>query len=49
VGAFVRARGRGCGRSRTARDGKYAPIVADEEHVYLTGYTRVYALAPRRG
>jgi outer membrane protein assembly factor BamB len=28
-------------------DGKYAPIVADDERTYLVGYTRIYGLAPR--
>ena len=28
-------------------DGKYSPIVADQERVYLVGRTRVYALAER--
>ncbi|HEY2945870.1 MAG TPA: PQQ-binding-like beta-propeller repeat protein [Vicinamibacteria bacterium] len=30
----------------TFPDGKYSPVVADEKHLYLTGYTRVYALEP---
>jgi outer membrane protein assembly factor BamB len=30
----------------TFPDGKYTPVVADGKHVYLTGYTRVYALEP---
>ena len=30
------------------RDGKYSPLVSDGERVYLTGYTRVYGLAPGR-
>ena len=29
-------------------DGKYTPLAADRERVYLVGYTRVYGLAPRR-
>lgn len=29
-------------------DGKYSPLVADGKRVYLTGYTRVYGLEPRR-
>jgi outer membrane protein assembly factor BamB len=29
-------------------DGKYTPVVADEERVYLTGYRRIYGLAPTR-
>jgi outer membrane protein assembly factor BamB len=28
-------------------DGKYTPIVADQERVYLVGYTRLYGLAPQ--
>ena len=28
----------------TFPDGKYTPVVADDERVYLTGYTRVYGL-----
>jgi outer membrane protein assembly factor BamB len=28
-------------------DGQYTPIVADEEHVYLVGRKRIYALEPR--
>jgi outer membrane protein assembly factor BamB len=28
--------------------GQYAPIVADEERVYVIGSTRVYAVEPRR-
>lgn len=31
----------------TFPDGKYSPIVADKERVYLTGHTRVYALDPK--
>jgi outer membrane protein assembly factor BamB len=30
----------------TFPDGKYTPVVADRERVYLTGFTRVYALEP---
>jgi outer membrane protein assembly factor BamB len=30
----------------TFPDGKYTPVVADEKRVYLTGYTRLYALEP---
>jgi outer membrane protein assembly factor BamB len=30
----------------TFPDGKYSPMIADEKHAYLTGYTRVYALEP---
>jgi outer membrane protein assembly factor BamB len=33
----------------TFPDGKYSPVVADKERVYLVGYTRVYGLAERRG
>lgn len=29
-------------------DGKYTPLAADRERVYLVGHTRVYGLAPRR-
>jgi outer membrane protein assembly factor BamB len=29
-------------------DGKYSPLVADTERVYLVGYARVYGMAPRR-
>lgn len=29
-------------------DGKYSPVVADDAHVYLVGYTRVYGLEQRR-
>lgn len=29
------------------KDGKYSPIVADEDRVYLTGYTKVYGLEPK--
>jgi outer membrane protein assembly factor BamB len=32
----------------TFPDGKYTPIVADEERVYLVGFTRVYGLQSRR-
>ena len=28
-------------------DGKYSPVVAGPERVYLTGYTRLYGLGPR--
>jgi outer membrane protein assembly factor BamB len=28
-------------------DGKFTPVVADRERVYLVGHTRVYGLAPR--
>jgi outer membrane protein assembly factor BamB len=30
-------------------DGKYSPVVADEEHVYLAGYKKLYGLAPKTG
>ncbi|MDQ3669001.1 MAG: PQQ-binding-like beta-propeller repeat protein [Actinomycetota bacterium] len=30
----------------TFSDGKYSPLVADEERVYLAGYKRVYGLEP---
>jgi outer membrane protein assembly factor BamB len=33
----------------TFPDGKYTPVVADSDHLYLTGYTRVYGLVERRG
>ena len=33
----------------TFPDGKYTPVVADPDHLYLTGYTRVYGLVERRG
>ncbi|MGH7358654.1 MAG: PQQ-binding-like beta-propeller repeat protein [Candidatus Rokuibacteriota bacterium] len=29
-------------------DGKYTPIVADDDRLYLTGYRRLYGLEPRR-
>jgi outer membrane protein assembly factor BamB len=32
----------------TFPDGQYSPIVADQERIYLTGRTRIYALSPRR-
>jgi outer membrane protein assembly factor BamB len=28
-------------------DGKYSPVVADAERLYLVGYTRVYGMVPR--
>ena len=28
-------------------DGRYTPVVADKEHLYLVGYARLYAFAPR--
>jgi outer membrane protein assembly factor BamB len=31
----------------TFADGKYTPLVADEERVYLVGYKRIYGLAPK--
>ena len=30
-------------------DGKYSPVVAGPERVYLTGYTRLYGLVPEVG
>ena len=33
----------------TFPDGKYTPVVADQDHLYLTGYTRLYGLVQRRG
>ena len=30
-------------------DGKYSPVVADKDLVYLVGYTRIYGLDERRG
>ena len=33
---------------RRPKVGQYSPVVADEERVYLTGSTRVYALEPKR-
>src|SRR5262249_41973527 len=32
----------------TYPDGKYSPVVADPDRLYLTGYTRVYGLDERR-
>jgi outer membrane protein assembly factor BamB len=32
----------------TYPDGKYTPVVADHDHLYLTGYTRIYGLVERR-
>jgi len=32
----------------TYPDGKYSPVVADDDRLYLTGYARVYGLAERR-
>jgi len=32
----------------TFPDGKYSPVVADAERLYLVGYTRIYALVERR-
>jgi outer membrane protein assembly factor BamB len=32
----------------TFPDGKYTPVVADADHVYLIGYGKVYGLAERR-
>jgi len=31
----------------TFADGKYSPVVADRTHVYLVGYTKIYAMVPR--
>jgi outer membrane protein assembly factor BamB len=33
----------------TFPDGKYTPVVADSDHLYVTGYTRIYGLVERRG
>jgi outer membrane protein assembly factor BamB len=33
----------------TYPDGKYSPVVADAERLYLVGYTKVYGLVERRG
>ena len=33
----------------TFADGKYSPVVADKDRVYLVGYTRIYGLDERRG
>ena len=33
----------------TFPDGKYTPIVADDERAYLVGYTRIYGLQPQTG
>jgi outer membrane protein assembly factor BamB len=30
-------------------DGKYTPVVADADRLYLVGYTRIYGLVERRG
>jgi outer membrane protein assembly factor BamB len=30
------------------QDGKYSPVIADEERVYLVGYSKIYGLAPNR-
>ena len=32
----------------TFPDGKYAAVITDGEHLYLVGYTRVYAMVPTR-
>lgn len=29
-------------------DGEYSPVIADRERIYLTGYTHLYGLAPRK-
>jgi outer membrane protein assembly factor BamB len=31
----------------TFPDGRYTPVVADKQHLYLVGYARLYAFAPR--
>ena len=31
----------------TFPDGKYTPLVADDERPYLAGYKRIYALEPQ--
>ena len=31
----------------TFHDGRYTPVVADSHHLYLVGYARLYAFAPR--
>jgi len=33
----------------TFPDGKYTPVVADADRLYLVGYTRIYGLVQRRG
>jgi outer membrane protein assembly factor BamB len=33
----------------TFPDGKYTPVVADADRLYLVGYTRIYGLAEPRG
>jgi outer membrane protein assembly factor BamB len=30
-------------------DGRYAPVVADEERFYLVGYRKIYGLVPESG
>jgi len=32
----------------TFPDGKYSPVVADDTHVFLVGYAKVYGLQERR-
>jgi outer membrane protein assembly factor BamB len=32
----------------TFPDGKYSPVVADQERMYLVGYTRIYGLDEKR-
>jgi hypothetical protein len=32
----------------TFPDGKYSPVVADKERMYLVGYTRIYGLDEKR-
>ena len=29
-------------------DGRYSPLLADEERVYFTGWRKIYGLEPRR-
>ena len=31
----------------TFSDGKYSPVIADDERLYLVGYTRVYGMVRR--
>ena len=46
----VRTRRARPGRSSgTFDDGKYSPVVADKERVYLAGYKRLYGLLPEGG
>jgi outer membrane protein assembly factor BamB len=32
----------------TFPDGRYTPVVADKDHLYLVGYAKLYGFAPRR-